>query len=467
MSCYDRIILALASLINRKYGQHQTIVAVHAKTLEAARYKLRTAKGISALEYSHCPAFPLYGSGQGAGNSPSIWLFISSTIFDLHDEQAHGASFSTPDGTQQVRLTMVGFVDDSTGTCNDFQPTGECSLDTLAQRMQHDAQLWNDLLFCSGGRLELGKCSFHVLHFRFKADGTPVPLLKSFDHDISVRDSITGDRIPIPAKHSTEAHKTLGHYKAPADRYQKQQLYALTSTAKRLSILLSTSPINRAGSKLAYHSIYASAVGYALPQSFFTKAQLDKAQGQSMASIIAKCGYTRTTASALIYAPTELGGAGFISWYSLQGVGQVQLFLKHWRTNSLISKVLRIDVAWSQWQAGFGHSILEAPKVSLPWLECRWLSSLRDFLAHCNGRIHLDHSFVVQPERDGDIFIMEYAQQSRLFTTAELRFINYCRLYLHITTVSELFNAAGTAMLPHMFQCRPSPWRRPDHFITR
>jgi hypothetical protein len=33
MSCYDRIILALASLINRKYGQHQTIVAVHAKTL--------------------------------------------------------------------------------------------------------------------------------------------------------------------------------------------------------------------------------------------------------------------------------------------------------------------------------------------------------------------------------------------------------------------------------------------------
>ena len=220
---------------------------------EAARYKLRTAKGISDLEYFHCPAFPLYGSGQGAGNSPSIWLFISSTLFDLQDEQAHGASFSTPGGTQQVRLTMVGFVDDSTGTCNDFQPTGKCFLDTLAKRMQHDAQLWNDLLFCSGGRLELGKCSLHVLHFCFKADGTPVPLLKSFYHDISVRDSITGDRIPIPAKHATDAHKTLGNYKAPADCHQKQQLHALTSTAKRLSILLSKSPINRAGSKLAYH----------------------------------------------------------------------------------------------------------------------------------------------------------------------------------------------------------------------
>lgn len=30
MSCYDRIIVALASLINRKHGQHRSIVAVHA-----------------------------------------------------------------------------------------------------------------------------------------------------------------------------------------------------------------------------------------------------------------------------------------------------------------------------------------------------------------------------------------------------------------------------------------------------
>jgi len=110
---------------------------------------------------------------------------------------------------------MVGFVDDSTGTCNDFQQKGECSLETPAERMQHDAQLWNDLLFCSGGRLELGKCSFHVLHFQFKADGTPVPLIRSFDHNIIVRDSITGNSISIPAKTATDAHKTLGDYRGP------------------------------------------------------------------------------------------------------------------------------------------------------------------------------------------------------------------------------------------------------------
>jgi hypothetical protein len=84
-SCYDRIIAAFAALINRKYGLHRQIVVVHGKTLQEARYKLRTAVGISATEYSHSTQFPLYGSGQGSGNSPALWLFISATLFDVHD----------------------------------------------------------------------------------------------------------------------------------------------------------------------------------------------------------------------------------------------------------------------------------------------------------------------------------------------------------------------------------------------
>ena len=232
MSCYDRIIIALASLINRKYGQHRSIVAVHAQTLKEARYKLRTALGISELEYSHCPTFPLYGSGQGAGNSPCIWLLISSTLFDIHNSNAFGTTFTTPDGTITSRLTMVGFVDDSTGSCNDFQPQGQCSLEVLAARMQQDAQLWNDLLFCSGGRLELGKCSFHVLHFEFQPDGTPRPMSSTMGQKIELRDSISGRMICIPAKNASEAHKTLGHYKAPADQPQCQQLAALQKRAK-------------------------------------------------------------------------------------------------------------------------------------------------------------------------------------------------------------------------------------------
>ena len=44
-SCYDRIIVPLASVINRKYGMHRSIVATHAKTLQEARFHLKTLLG--------------------------------------------------------------------------------------------------------------------------------------------------------------------------------------------------------------------------------------------------------------------------------------------------------------------------------------------------------------------------------------------------------------------------------------
>ena len=157
-SCYDRILVPFASIINRKYGLHSTVVAVHASTLREARFYLKTASGVSDSYYSPCLQYPIHGTGQGSGNSPSIWLFISSTLFDVHSTLAQGATFISPDGTISVRFSMVGFVDDSTGNCNDFQPQSEIDVDELLRRMANDAQIWSNLLHCSGGKLELPKC---------------------------------------------------------------------------------------------------------------------------------------------------------------------------------------------------------------------------------------------------------------------------------------------------------------------
>jgi hypothetical protein len=162
-SCYDRIIVSLSSLINRKYGQNRHVVMVNATTLREAKYHLKTALGVSDTFITHSTAWPLYGTGQGSGNSPMIWCFISSTLFDCHQSQAYGAMFQTPDRTVTVSFSMVGFVDDSTGTVNSFNATTQPSPEELLNKMTHDAQLWHDLLWCSGGMLELQKCSYHFL----------------------------------------------------------------------------------------------------------------------------------------------------------------------------------------------------------------------------------------------------------------------------------------------------------------
>ena len=89
--------------------------------------KLKTSMGVSDEFYSNCQAFPIYGTGQGSGNSPTIWCIISSVLFECHKEKGHGAYFCTPDQQMPVSLSMIGFVDDITGQVNSFvsntQPT--------------------------------------------------------------------------------------------------------------------------------------------------------------------------------------------------------------------------------------------------------------------------------------------------------------------------------------------------------
>ena len=279
---------------------------MHGKTLQEARYKLRTA-----IEYSHSTQFPLYGSGQGSGNSPALWLFISATLFDVHDRFAHGATFRTPSGDTSVQLKLSGFVDDTNASLNDWQPQHQVELDTLLTRLTHDAQTWNDLLFISGGKLELTKCSFHVLQFSFQPDGTPRPSLFT-PPSVILKDSETHQPISIPGLRSDQPHKTLGHWKSPAGK-QTKQLQAIKTKAKRTSQLIATAPLPRYGAKIAYMAKYVAALRYVLPQCFFTHSSLHKAASQSMPVIIAKCGFSRKTAYALLFAPTEMAGGGLSS----------------------------------------------------------------------------------------------------------------------------------------------------------
>lgn len=298
-SCYDRIVLNLASLINRKYGQHKQTTTLHATTLQAARFHLRNSQGdISKEFYSHSLHSPIHGSGQGSGNSPCIWLLISSTLCDAHNRMATGASFTTPDQTTTVRTTMVGYVDDCTGTYNNFQPQHELPQHIMEMNMQQDAQTWNDLLWCSGGILELQKCSYHSLSFTFQRDGTPCPDL-SCQSTIEIIDCSTGLTIPISQTPILKPHKTLGHWKAPLGRKNNIQLQALIDKSKRNSIRIASSSITKFGAYRLYIVAYVQALKFVLPQCYFSIQQLQTAEAKTIGPIIAKCGYNRNISKVL------------------------------------------------------------------------------------------------------------------------------------------------------------------------
>jgi hypothetical protein len=120
-----------------------------------AKYRLKTELGVSNEFYQHTVEHPIYGTGQGSGNSPMIWCFLSSVLFDCYETTANGASYELPDRSGRTNIYMVGYVDDSNGQTNSFTVDIQPDDSEILNKACQDAQTWHDVLGASGGALEL------------------------------------------------------------------------------------------------------------------------------------------------------------------------------------------------------------------------------------------------------------------------------------------------------------------------
>ena len=441
-SCYDRIPVFIANVISRKYGMDRRVCMVHGRTLKEAKYFLKTKLGISDSYIQHCRAHPIFGNGQGAGDSPQKWLFMSSTLFDIYEPRAAGSKFASPDGRLEVEVKLVGFVDDVRNSTNLFDQDN-ASLEQLVQAATKDSQLWHDLLVVCYQALELSKCGFHAMAYEFDPTGRPI-LLDKPDTSIAITDT-HGRALPITQWSNSTAAKYLGHRKSISN--QQPQYDELMSKCNDFARIIGCSHFTRRETHTFYWAIYKLSVGYVLPTCHFSEKQLKQIQNKAHRTMTSHCGYNRNTAATVLYAPQYVGGAGFFHLYNDQGCGQVKMFMKFWRSSKTTpGKLLRITLAWAQYCAGTSKPILEDTSTKLPHLEAAWLSSLRQYLHTVQGTLELDTSFLTPPQRQGDAFLMDVAIQSGKFKPTKLRRLNYCRLYLKVLLVSDVSNANGTAL---------------------
>ena len=132
------------------------------------------------------------------------------------------------------------------------------------------------------------------------------------------------------------------------------------------------------------------------------------------------------------------------------------LFIRNRRLNSIVGKLLRIAVGWFQQQVGMSYSIMERVSVVLPHLESKWLSSLREFLASIDCTLQVDDASIPTLQRHHDTHIMDCILDSKRFTAAEIRRLNYCRLYLQAQTLSDLVDLNGLYLYKTKLDGKPS-----------
>ena len=181
-SCYDRILPSIAMIASRKFGMPEKLCNLHGTTLKDMRHSIKTNLGPSKSYYSNCDLLTLFGSRQGSGGSPCLWLILSIILIRILKQLARKyMDFCNIDRTTRVSRCIDAFVDDSTAGTNDAMGQPMTSLETR-NNLAHTAQTWERLLTASGGKLELTKCYYYLLIWAW-LDGQPQPMkLNALQH---------------------------------------------------------------------------------------------------------------------------------------------------------------------------------------------------------------------------------------------------------------------------------------------
>jgi hypothetical protein len=82
-------------------------------------------------------------------------------------------------------------------------------------------------------------------------------------------------------------------------------------------------------------------------------------------------------------------------------------------------------------------------KTPLPHFKSRWFKSMQKYLAKIEARWEMTEDFVYPPQQLWDEHIMSKVCVSDQFMDRDIQRINYCRVYLNVTTLSNIVLVDG------------------------
>ncbi len=209
----------------------------------------------------------------------------------------------------------TGYVDDVTLGLSIPQEL-EQNERTVHAYIKRMSQLWEQLLFITGGQLELSKCFWVPITWHW-TQGKP-RLVTKHNHrkELYLHKSETEDLVQIPRKLGTDVEKRLGIYSS-CDRKWGQEYKQWKHFSRNFGIRLSKSQVGRMAGYLAYHSIWLANFRYSAPVLGFTISQLDQIQRIIISPCLSQGGYCNKILRAVVYGPAVYGG---MDWENIKMV---------------------------------------------------------------------------------------------------------------------------------------------------
>jgi hypothetical protein len=439
--CFDRIIPSLISLLNKKNGCPQNAVTMHATTLQKAKYHLKTKQGVSLNHYQHSETTPIYGNGQGAGDSPAQWNQESVLLFDIYQNKVRGATITNNVNKQTIRIPLAAFTDDTNLFGNDENRT--LTTTQLVQEAQIAFSTWSNLLHAAGHFMELEKCSCYLSIWDFQDDGYAFTIPPEEISENIMATDIHGRTTNITKLATDVSQKLLGVMKNPMSN-QQDEVNRLLTKSNSMAIKINSHAMTHTEARIAYETFYIPAMRYSLSTTSMNQTDLEHIQKKAVVSILAAMGYNRHMPREVVHSSRKYQGLGLPHLYDLQGCDGTRLFLQEINSENMTSKLLRATAEMIQLESGIGSPIMMDTRA-LDYIEWGWIPGIREYLQHINGQIT---NATTQPKLycENDMYIMD-AHAITKVSSKERMLIHRCRIFMQVECVSDIANAEGTKLM--------------------
>jgi hypothetical protein len=273
-----------------------------------------------------------------------------------------------------------GFLDNtSIFTNNDYE---DQNLTELKRRLESDGNKWANLLQATGGKLELNKCFFYLLTWKWDVNGNATPQ--------TIQEQIQQDNTPITIKdidrtfvnlkqiEVNKSHKTLGVYKCIYGK-EIDHLRVLAGKNKEFIRKAWNSQINRRMARRAFNSHYVPSLLYSLAATNIMEDDINNIQQNAMTTFIRIQGYDMTFPRVVIYGPKTNGGIGILKVSVENNCNKLETMVSHTNGITKLGNQIVKNINWMQIISGRSKPVLNS-KDKLEYMDNNWFFPVKEYL---------------------------------------------------------------------------------------
>ncbi|CAJ1927568.1 unnamed protein product [Cylindrotheca closterium] len=413
-SCFDRIVHWVAIISLMRFGIQWRTLRSMFDTLMKSKHRVRTGFGDLDRAFTPPTLTPFQGCGQGNGAGPPIWVAISSILLGMMISKGFGFDFLMSISWAPLLADCFCFVDD-TDVCQ-AAPSPDQSGESIVPAVAKALHWWSNGVHLTGGAIRPDKSFWYLIDFKWNPP----------TWSMAIPEEARFQTISSSNRQKAQLAVMQGKAKAWADQFQPSFLHRYDV----LPLLCTT---------------IQKTLEYPMALTFFSQQEWDQILSPVLRAALPKAGICRNFPCAMVYAPIALQGVGVPHPYGLQVIKHLDMLLCHLANQTKTGAFLEAVLQAHQLETGTSYGLFQqvysntSILASDTWAKRTW--SELDSLS-----IHLEFdSPSLQPMRQGDQLLVDLFIDS-LVDQLTLKWLNWCRIFLHAVTLSDIVNAEGTAI---------------------